>query len=299
MELSDIRLPSPRELRDEFDLVARRRLGQSFLPNKRTLDKIVAAVGPDPEMAVVEIGAGPGYLTARILRRTRYVWAIEADERFRAVHEKYFADLESPPRFVYGDALRLDWPKLLAQLGDRPYIAMGNIPFQITSPLLEVLLNLTPLPKRSALLVQYEFAERLAAQKDRRAYGALTVKTSLLATVRQAVFVPRQRFTPRPRVDSAAIVIKPRKTALVKPEDRPAVFAVVDACFAQPRKKIVNSLLNSRRLGNDRDAILEMLSEAGVDSGRRPQSLAPEEFVRFAEVVKLRGGCDTGNASLG
>lgn len=286
MEPSDMRLPSPREMADEFGIVARRRLGQCFLANGRTLGKIVAAARLDPETAVIEVGAGPGYLTARILRRTPHVWAIECDERFRAVHERYFAPLESPPRFVYGDALRLDWPDLLAQVGERPYIVMGNIPFQITSPLLEVILNLSPLPKRSVLLVQSEFAERLAAQTGRRAYGALTVKTSLLATVRQAVFVPRQRFTPRPRVDSAAIAIEPRKKALIEPEARAAVFAVVDACFTQPRKKIVNSLLNSRYLGDDRETIRALLTEATIAPERRPQTLTAEEFVRLAEGVE-------------
>ena len=295
MDPRDIRLPSPSELRDLYGITARRGLGQSYLPNWRILDKIVVYAQLNAETAVVEVGAGPGYLTARILRRTRHVWAIEYDERFRAVHEQHLGPLEPPPRFLYGDALRADWPGLLAQIGDRPYVVMGNIPFQITSPLLEVILNLSPLPQRSVLLVQREFAERLAARPGRRAYNALTVKTSLVARVRQVLFVPRQRFSPRPRVDSAAIVIQPHRQPLIDPSRRPAVFSVIEACFTQPRKTIVNSLLNSRRFGDDRRTILAFLSEAAIDPGRRAQTLAIEEFSALAEAIERHraGGTDT------
>jgi 16S rRNA (adenine1518-N6/adenine1519-N6)-dimethyltransferase len=135
------------------------------------------------------------------------------------------------------------------------------------------------------LLVQCEFAERLAARPGRKAYGALTVKTALVADVQQALFVPRQRFEPRPRVDAAAIVIEPRRPPRIEPARLPAVFSLVEACFTQRRKKVVNSLLDSRRLGDDRETILALLAKADIDSSCRPETVTVEEFVRLHEAL--------------
>lgn len=286
---TDIHLPSPKQLAAEFGLVQRRGLGQCFLDNHRTLDRIVGAARVEPDMAVVEVGAGPGYLTARIRRHTHRIWAIEIDERLRPVHERYFGGIEPPVRFLYGDALRLDWPAILAEIGGSPYVVTGNIPYQITSPLIEVLLNLSPLPQRCVLLVQCEFAQRLAAQPGRRAYGALTVKTALVAKVRQALFVPRHLFQPRPRVDSAAIVIEPHVPPLVEVEKAPATFSLIEACFTQRRKKIINSLLDSGRLGDDREAIAALLQRGEIDAACRAETLKVEDFLRLAKVVEQRG----------
>jgi len=289
VDVAEIHLPSPRQLAAEFGLVQRRGLGQCYLDRHRTLDRIVGAAKIESETAVIEVGAGPGYLTARIVRRTRRLWAIEIDERMRPVHERYFGGLEPPVNFIYGDALRLDWAGLLAQIGDTPYVVVGNIPYQITSPLIELLLNLKPLPQRCVLLVQSEFAQRLVARPGRRAYGALTAKTALVANVRQALFVPRQQFQPRPRVDAAAIVIEPRCPPLIEPARLSAVFALIEACFTQRRKKIVNSLLDSRYLGENRDAIAAQLTQAQIEPSRRPETLAVEEYVRLAGVVEQGG----------
>jgi len=288
VEPSEIRLPSPRQLAAEFDIPQRRRLGQCYLANTRTLDKIVGAAKLDPETAAVEIGTGPGYLTARILRRTRRVWSIEMDERFRPVHEKCFGGLEPPVRFIYEDVLELDWRRLLEEIGGGRYVVLGNIPYQITSPLIAVVLGLDPPPERSVLLVQREFAQRLAARPGRKAYGALTAKTALVAEVRQAVFVPRQRFQPRPRVDGAAVVIERRPEPLVEPNQLEEIFRFIDACFAHRRKKIVNSLLGSGFLGNDREAIAALLAEAEIPPGQRPENLSVEEYVRLWEVLRKR-----------
>lgn len=285
MEATYIRLPPPRELAAEFGLVQRRGLGQTFLANIRTLNRIVAAARIEPSTAVVEVGAGPGYLTARIRGRTPHVYAIEIDQQYRPVHDRYFAGVEPPVRFIYKDVLRMDWSQLLAEIGER-YIVMGNIPYQITSPLLELLLNLAPAPERIVLLVQKEFAQRLVARPGRRAYGALTAKTAIVARAHQALFVPRQRFHPRPRVDAAAVVIEPRRPPLVEVHRLPRLFEFINACFAQRRKKLVNSLLDSGFLGHDRDAIAALIHSADLDPGQRPETLAVEELIRLFEAVE-------------
>ncbi|MCX8036368.1 MAG: 16S rRNA (adenine(1518)-N(6)/adenine(1519)-N(6))-dimethyltransferase RsmA [Candidatus Sumerlaeia bacterium] len=280
----DIHLPPPRQLAAEFGLVQRRGLGQCFLDHHRTLDRLVRLGGVEPETAVIEVGAGPGYLTARIVRRTPHVWALEIDTRMKPIHERYFGgppNVAPPVRFLYGDALRADWPALLAEIGDRPYVVMGNIPYQITSPLIDLLLHLRPLPLRCVLLVQCEFAQRLAAQPGRKAYGALTVKTALVAAVRQGLFVPRRMFQPRPRVDAAAVVIEPRRPPLVDAESLPGVFSLVEACFTQRRKKIINSILDSKRFGDDRNAVAALLNQAGIDPVRRAETLTVGEFIRL------------------
>jgi 16S rRNA (adenine1518-N6/adenine1519-N6)-dimethyltransferase len=283
METTDVHLPSPRRILLQYGFEQRRRLGQCFLDNHRTLDAIVDAAKLEPAMPVIEIGAGPGYLTARIRRRTARLAAVELDERYRPVHQEYFGGLEPPVRFIYGDALALDWAGLLGEFGGAPYVVMGNIPYQITTPLIEKLLNLSPLPERIVLLVQVELAQRLSAQPGRKSYGALTVKVGVVATVRQAIFVPRQRFQPRPRVDSAAIVIEPRRPPLVAPGCRAKVFGFVNAAFAHRRKKIINSLLDSGYA--ERERLEEAFRQAAVDPGRRPETLSIEEFIALADAM--------------
>jgi len=287
METTDVHLPSPRQLTAQYGLEQRRRLGQCFLDNHRTLDAIVTAAGIEPRTPAVEIGAGPGYLTARIRKRTTRLWTLELDARYRPVHEEYFGRLDPPVQFLYADALHFDWTDLLAAFAGEPYVVLGNIPYQITTPLIERLLALTPLPARIVLLVQVELAQRLAAPPGRKAYGALTVKTALLAEVRQALFVPRQRFQPRPRVDSAAIVIEPRRPPLVAPERRAAVFELINAAFAHRRKKVINSLLDAAFAGADRATLEARFQAAGVDSTLRAETLPPAEFLRLADAFGL------------
>ncbi len=208
-----------------------RRLGQHFLVRGATLDRIAEAACPAPGGLVVEIGAGDGGLTASLAARAARVVAVELDERLiDRLRERFAAD----PRveIVAGDALRLD----LAQWG-RVSVA-GNLPYYITSPLIERILALGDRLERAVLLVQREVADRLVAAPGSRDYGFLSVRTQAMASAEILIPVPAGAFRPPPKVESAVVRLTPRPP----PGDAEAFLEFAGLCFRQKRKTLRNNL---------------------------------------------------------
>ncbi len=211
--------------------MARQKLGQHFLIRESVLNRIAAAACPEPADLVIEIGPGRGALTRKLLERARRVVAIELDP-FLAAHlrQHYGAgNLE----VVEADVLGTD----LTQWGSAP--VAGNLPYYITSPILELVLAARP--RRAVFLLQKEVADRLAAKPGSRDYGYLTVRTAFSATVRRLFTVPPAAFHPPPKVDSAVILLEPH----APPEgigDSTAFLGFVAQCFRYKRKTLRNNL---------------------------------------------------------
>jgi 16S rRNA (adenine1518-N6/adenine1519-N6)-dimethyltransferase len=207
-------------------------LGQHFLNRPDTLARIAEAACPEPEPLLIEIGPGQGSLTALLLERARRVVAIEFDPslverlRLRFAHQ---AHLE----VVHADVLQTD----LAQWG--PAVVAGNLPFYITSPILDRVLSLGPLLRRAVFLVQREVAERLVAPPGGRDYGFLSVRTQFFARPRILFGVPASAFQPPPKVDSAVVVLDPHPPALADPA---SFLAFAGRCFQHKRKTLRNNL---------------------------------------------------------
>jgi 16S rRNA (adenine1518-N6/adenine1519-N6)-dimethyltransferase len=210
--------------------VSRQKLGQHFLIKGAVLERIAAAACPAPAELVIEIGPGRGALTERLLRRAAHVVAIEVDH-FLAEHLRRKFAAEPRLELVEADVLSTD----LAQWGPAP--VAGNLPYYITSPILERTARLRP--PRAVFLVQKEVAERLVAQPGTRGYGYLTVQTALYAAARLLFEVKPSAFYPPPKVDSAAVLLEPRPPALADPE---AFLRFAGLCFAHKRKTIRNNL---------------------------------------------------------
>jgi 16S rRNA (adenine1518-N6/adenine1519-N6)-dimethyltransferase len=212
--------------------VARQRLGQHFLISGSILDRIASAVCPSPEDLVIEIGPGRGALTEKLLQRARRVIAIELD-RSLADHLRTKFATDSRLEIVQGDVLDTD----LTQWGPAPIA--GNLPYYITSPILEKTLRL-PSP-RFVYLMQREVAERLVAAPGSRDYGYLTVQTLLFARPRLLFEVKPGSFHPPPKVDSAVVLLEPHpaNTAIA---DREAFLRFVGHAFRHKRKTIRNNL---------------------------------------------------------
>lgn len=234
-----------------------RRLGQHFLDDAGILNRIVDALDPVPGETVLEIGPGKGSLTAALLARGLKVVAIEKDRELAAALAR--DDLE----VVVGDALRLDWPRV-------PKI-VGNIPYYITSPLIDKALT-PPLPERVVFLVQAEVADRLAAEPGGKIYGALSVGVQAVCRVEKLFTVAPGSFKPAPKVRSAVVRLTPRAEPLVKQEEIRAFRTFVTACFSQRRKQLKNAVpgLSSAQL-----------EQLGIDPTLRPERLTPQEFVRM------------------
>jgi 16S rRNA (adenine1518-N6/adenine1519-N6)-dimethyltransferase len=249
---------------------AKRRLGQHFLSDPGILARIADALDPDPGETVLEIGPGPGGLTAALVARASRVVAIEKDSDFIAPLRSRFPAV----RVVEADALETDWHRLV----DGPFLLAGNIPYNITSPLLDKALT-PPLPRRIVFLVQKEVADRITAPPGSSAYGALTVGVRTAARAERLFTVPAGAFQPRPKVDSAVLRLTPHERPLVSDDQRADFRSMVVGLFGFRRKQLLRGV---RELtGWDVTRSRAALQAAGVDPILRPESLGPEDFVRL------------------
>jgi len=268
-------------------VIADKRLGQHFLTDRNILQRIVDALEPAPDDVVVEIGAGKGSLTEQLLARGLRVIAIEKDRRL--ISECGMRNAEGGIdrlSMVQGDALRLDWHDLVhaskpTAPGSRlpaPFKVIGNIPYAITSPLLDKALT-PPLPACIVFLVQAEVADRIAASPGSKTYGALSVGVQAVCRVERLFTVRAGAFTPPPRVTSAVVRLTPLAQPLVAPEEGAAFRAFVTACFTRRRKQLRNVVMAVT--GRSAAVVVTGLATLGADPMVRPETLAPEVFVRL------------------
>lgn len=228
------------------------------------LERIAAAVCPSPQSLVIEIGPGRGALTARLLKRASRVVAIEVDPYLAAHLRQKFAD-EPRLEVVEADVLDCD----LTRWGPAPIA--GNLPYYITSPILETTVRLPP--PRAVFLIQKEVAGRLVAAPGTREYGYLTVATALFASSRLLFEVKPSAFYPPPKVDSAVVLLEPAARDLGI-GDREGFLRFVGQCFHQKRKTIRNNLAES--YGKE---TIDAWPEAGLRAEQVP-------FEGFAEMYR-------------
>ena len=252
----------------------KRRLGQHFLFDPRILGRIADALGATPRDAVLEIGPGPGGLTAQLLARTPHVVAIEKDADLLPRLRSRFPGLQ----LLEGDALDTDWhaaiaPALAAAGGE--YLVTGNIPYNITTPLIDQALT-SPFPARIVFLVQKEVAERAAAVPGGGEYGALSVGVQAACRVERLFTVTAGSFTPAPKVDSAVLRLTPRPDPLVAEADQPAFRRFVVGLFGFRRKQLLRAL--REHTGWPADRVQSLLNGVGIDPTARPEVLDPAAF---------------------
>jgi 16S rRNA (adenine1518-N6/adenine1519-N6)-dimethyltransferase len=257
------------------------RLGQHFLFDPSILGRIADAAGLAPDDTVVEIGPGKGSLTLQLAARAGRVVAIEADGRLAADLRATVADAgeagpAAAPRrgaveVVHGDALRVPWPAAVC--------VCGNIPYQITSPLIERALT-PPRPRRIVFLVQREVADRLAAPPGSRAYGALSAGVQLVATVERLFGVPRGAFRPPPRVDSAVVRITPLFPEPLSPQSEAATRRLIRLAFQRRRQQLRRILSEFYEV--ERSEAERLVVGVGAPEDARPEVLAPHQFVVLA-----------------
>jgi 16S rRNA (adenine1518-N6/adenine1519-N6)-dimethyltransferase len=258
-------------------------LGQHFLTDRHILERIVDALEPSPADEVIEIGAGPGTLTHVLAGRVGRVIAIEQDRRLAERLKDEGRRAGEGFQVVAGDALRLDWHALLTETRPpspvpRPFKVVGNIPYHITSPLIEKALT-APLPLLIVFLVQAEVADRLAAPPGSKTYGALSVGVQSLCHVEKVFRVAPGAFQPPPKVHSAVVRLRPRSAPLVHPEEVSRFRRFVTGCFGLRRKQLRNVL--SAVTGREPARVAAWLASLGIDVIRRPETLTPEQFVEL------------------
>lgn len=252
-----------------------RRLGQHFLFDPAILDRIVDAIEPGPNDRVIEIGPGRGTLTRRLAGRVAAVVAIERDAALAAALQ---AESIAGCTVVAADALEADWHTLLSAAPAGPCKVVGNVPYAISTPLIEKALHAFS-SAVVVFLVQREVGERLAARPGSKAYGALSVGVQVTAAVERLFPVRAGSFRPPPRVESVVVRLRPRADPLVAPADRARFRAFVNALFGQRRRQLVRGLRTVWSVPPEE--AVRILDGAGIDPTVRPEVLTPQEFVKL------------------
>lgn len=246
-------------------------LGQHFLFERGIVQKMVRSAGIGPGDTVLEIGPGLGILTSELLHAAQRVVAVELDQTLAAHLRTLFGD---DPAFslVAGDALDLVVTDLIPP--DEPYVVAANLPYSVGSAVLRHLLEADHPPRRLAVMLQREVAERIVAEPPRM--SVLSVAVQFYAAGRIAFEVPPTVFIPPPAVESAVLLLEVRPPPLPV-ADRVRFFRIVNAGFRQKRKQVANSL--AAELDLTKSDVNAWLAATGIDPMRRAQTLAVNEWV--------------------
>lgn len=269
-----------KKLLAEYGLRPKKRLGQNFLIDRNVLNRIVEAADITQGSNVLEIGPGLGVLTQRLLDSGARVVCVEADTRLRPVLEKVLAGYEYA-EIIIRDFLEIDLPTFLRDRADNKWIAIGNLPYYITSPIITKLLDSRTMFSHILLMVQREVAERLKSASGSEEYGALTVLVQFYCDILSVMRVSRNVFYPVPEVDSELVKLIVREKPRVEVSDETLFFRIVRAAFGKRRKTLENALGSSLDLGWDKEKARSILERAGIDPGRRGETLSIEEFARI------------------
>ena len=275
----------PRALRDvlrRHGVRAATSLGQRFLVDRAVLAAIVDAAELSPDDDVLEIGPGPGVLTAALASRVRSLTAVEVDPRMVALLAETLAE-HTNVTVLQADALKVD----LLGVGARPFSRIvANLPYQITTPLLERFLADDRRPPLVVVLVQQEVARRMTATgRAARERCYLSVFTQSFAEPRIVRRVPARAFRPAPRVDSAVVALRTRPRPVFAPLAQEPFLRLVSDAFRHRRKQLRSAL--GHEAGLDRERATTVLATAGIAPERRPETLSLDEWVALARAIGL------------
>ncbi|MBW2087327.1 MAG: 16S rRNA (adenine(1518)-N(6)/adenine(1519)-N(6))-dimethyltransferase RsmA, partial [Deltaproteobacteria bacterium] len=262
-------------------LMAKKGRGQHFLMDPGVVRAILDRAGLNPEIPVLEIGPGLGALTRPLLEKGFHVVAVEVDQGLVRFLEDEVRPL-APERLtiIFGDILKLDLGDVAAKFGG-PLLVLGNLPYQISSPLLFKLLEFRSAVTQAVLMFQREVADRLTAKPGGRNYGRLSVIYAYFAQVVRLLDVGPDVFYPRPKVGSTMLKIT-FKSLTEPPLHSEHLFSrVVKAGFAQRRKTLRNALLSAF----EPEKVEAALKLAEIEPGRRAETLSPFEFAALANAM--------------
>ncbi|WP_228771654.1 16S rRNA (adenine(1518)-N(6)/adenine(1519)-N(6))-dimethyltransferase RsmA [Actinokineospora iranica] len=267
-----------RRLAAELDVRPTKKLGQNFVHDPNTVRRIVAAANLTADDTALEVGPGLGSLTLALLPACANVVAVEIDPvlaaRLPATVRDRAPELADRLTVVTADAMRVTAPQL-----HEPTALVANLPYNVAVPVVLHLLAELPSLRTVLVMVQAEVADRMAASPGGKVYGIPSVKVAWFAEARRVATISRSVFWPVPNVDSALVLMTRREPPAA---DRQAVFAVIDAAFAQRRKTLRAALAGWAGSAARAESVLVA---AGVDPGERGEQLSVREFVRIAQAA--------------
>ncbi len=271
-------MTSPKALLRAWNLRPKKKLGQHFLVDPSTADMIARHSRISAAATVVEIGAGLGALTIPVARMAKRVYAVEKDSQLiqllkpELLHHK-LANVD----IIEKNILDVDL-QMLAGKSDLPLVVIGNLPYNISSQVLVKLIAARGSVNRAILMFQKELARRITASPGNKDYGRLTVMLAYCAEIKSIATVTASLFYPAPKIDSEVVEINFDVRRRYPPHDENMLFQVIKAAFGNRRKTLRNALSNSGLQIEPLQA-KQALIAAGIDPGRRAETLDVSEFV--------------------
>ena len=262
-------------------------LGQNFLIDEEVIQTIVDESGVTEETLVLEIGPGTGALTLPLAERAGRVIAVDLDpDMIEGLRIKTFG--MNNVELIHGDILQQDikgmTEKSMEEYGLSELRIIGNLPYYITTPIIMKLLEADTGAKSITVMMQKEVGDRIAAEPGTRASGAITYPVHYYSEVTEIIDVPRECFYPVPGVDSVVLRLDLRDEPGVKVKSEEMLMRCVKAGFAMRRKTLLNALASLG--GYDKKTLSDALESAGIDPGRRAESLTLEEFAKLSDILQ-------------
>jgi 16S rRNA (adenine1518-N6/adenine1519-N6)-dimethyltransferase len=277
---------SPKRTLDERGLRPRKRFGQNFLVDARFAARVAQSV-PQGSF-IIEIGGGTGALTEALLERARQLTVLEIDRDLVPVLRERF-DGNARVSVTEGDALAYDMAASLAA-HPPPRAICGNLPYNITTPLIEKIIACSSSWESAVLMVQREYAQRLTARAGTAEYGSLTVFVGYHCRTKRLIDVGAGAFYPAPAVASSIVVLEPVGPDAARARDERLLSKLVRAAFAQRRKMLVNSVISA--LDDDapsRDLLIRAMKIAGVAEDIRAERVTIDAYIRLADALSDLG----------
>ena len=271
-------------MKREYGFRPKKSLGQHFLKDKEVVREIIDKARFEPTDRVLEIGPGLGALTLLLAREVHHVIAVEKDSRLTdMLNKRLSAEKIENVHLINEDILQLDFSRIPSLHGIKISV-IGNLPYNISSPILEKLVENRHMVTRAVLMLQSELAGRLIANPGTKAFGAMTVFIQYDARVSPLLHVPKEAFHPRPKVDSMVLEMDFQRPYPERTEDDVKFRTVVKGAFAQRRKTLLNSLKNTL-VSYSREEILAALERCDIDPKRRAETLTIEDFLRLTSAL--------------
>jgi 16S rRNA (adenine1518-N6/adenine1519-N6)-dimethyltransferase len=278
-------MPSPREIITHYAIKPRKNLGQSFLMEESVIGNIAAAANVTGNDIVVEIGAGIGVLTEKLSRNAARVIAVELDDQLAYVLRDRLSAYHNI-QIYHGNILGFDFREIAREKEQKIKI-VGNIPYNISSPVLFYLLSFRDVIDSFVLMMQKEVIARLVASPGGKSYGVPSVLLQMFAAVEKILDVGASCFYPRPKVESSVMKGFFRESSFTKLTDEDFFTRLVRDAFAKRRKTLMNNLKQSKLLEGTPESLLkDALVSAGIDSMRRGETLSIEEFGNLSNILR-------------
>ncbi|KAB2328856.1 16S rRNA (adenine(1518)-N(6)/adenine(1519)-N(6))-dimethyltransferase RsmA [Cytobacillus depressus] len=274
-----------RAILEKYGFSFKKSLGQNFLIDTNILRRIVDHAELTDDSAAIEIGPGIGALTEQLAKRSKKVVAFEIDQRLLPILEDTLSPYPNT-KIIHEDVLKADVKGMIETelQGIDDLMVVANLPYYVTTPIIMKLLE-EKLPIRGIVcMLQKEVADRISAKPGTKDYGSLSIAIQYYTEAETVMIVPKTVFIPQPNVDSAVIRLTKRKEPAVSVQDEGFFFQIIRASFAQRRKTLLNNLTSHLPDGKQKkEEIIAALEQAGIEPGRRGETLSIEEFARLSD----------------